>query len=294
MEDQKTIFKRKITVLNSLALAPLIYTSSVINTPKTAISEINNTIQTLCGIDQHQKSHNKHLYRVYKMLASNYAKVKARKLCWVKRLCCNNNATWTILPHIFYKCSKLNILFSRNHVLPLKLNIPRFYTDVYNLYIGKFKKEPLTTVETLNKSLWHNSFLNSNSDTLFLKSWSNKGINKIKHIINEQGQFLCHNQLKVAYNIDTQFLTTIQIRSSIPKAWKELLRNFDKKYINISSEDKDIIHLVNREKAQDNITCADFYCLLIETKTNINQITLISVVKSFQEFPIVFCWYSFY
>ncbi len=39
-------------------------------------------------------------------------KVKALKLCWVKRLCCNDKATWTILPQVFYKCSKVNILFS--------------------------------------------------------------------------------------------------------------------------------------------------------------------------------------
>ncbi len=40
------------------------------------------------------------------MVASNYAtlrfKVKALKLCWVKRLCCNDNATWTILPQVFF------------------------------------------------------------------------------------------------------------------------------------------------------------------------------------------------
>ncbi len=104
--------------------------------------------KTLCEIDQHQKSHNKHLYKVYKMVASNYAnlkhfKVKALKLYWVKSLCCNDNATWTILPQVFYKCSKLNILFSGNHVLPSKLNIPRFYTNVYNLYIENFKNRTI-------------------------------------------------------------------------------------------------------------------------------------------------------
>ncbi len=136
----------------------------------------------------------------------------------------------------------------------------------------------------MNQSLWYNSFLSSNTDTLFLKSWSNKGINKIKHSINEQGQFLYHNQLKDAYNINTLF-PTIQIRSSIPKTWKELLGKFDNKHINISSEDEDIIHLVNKEKAQDKITCADFHWHLIETK-NINQITLISGVKSFKTLKV--------
>ncbi len=77
-------------------------------------------------------------------------KVEALKLCWVKRLCCNDNATWTILQQVFYKCSKLNILFSGNHVLPSKLNMTRFYTDVYDLYIDNLKKETLTIVETLN------------------------------------------------------------------------------------------------------------------------------------------------
>ncbi len=82
----------------------------------------------------------------------------------------------------------------------------------------------------MNQSLWYNSFLNSNTDTLFLKNWSKKGINKIKHITNEQGQFLSYNQLKDAYNINTPFRTTIQIRSSIPKAWKEVLQKIDKKH----------------------------------------------------------------
>ncbi len=131
-----------------------------------------------------------------------------------KRQCCNDKATSTILPQVFYKCSKLNILFSGNHVLPSKLNIPRFYT----------------IVETLNKSLWYDSFLNSNTDTLFSKSWSNKGIKKITHIINEQGQFLSHNQLKDAYNINTPFLTTIQIKYTknmerdITKIWQEIFK----------------------------------------------------------------------
>ncbi len=53
-------------------------------------------------------------------------------------------------------------------------------------------------------------------------------------------RYIC-NQLKDAYNINTPFRTTIQIRSSISKAWKEVLRKFDNKHINISSEDEDII-----------------------------------------------------
>ncbi len=37
--------KEKITVLNHLSLAPLIYVASVVDTPKRAIHEINNATQ---------------------------------------------------------------------------------------------------------------------------------------------------------------------------------------------------------------------------------------------------------
>ena len=44
-KQRKLSLKGKITVLNNLALAPIIYVSSVVNTPTKAIEEINNIIQ---------------------------------------------------------------------------------------------------------------------------------------------------------------------------------------------------------------------------------------------------------
>ncbi len=41
-KQRKLSLKCKITVLNNLALAPIIYASSIVNTPNKAISEINN------------------------------------------------------------------------------------------------------------------------------------------------------------------------------------------------------------------------------------------------------------
>ncbi len=41
----KLSLKGKITVLNNLALAPITYVSSVVNTPVKTIEEINNIIQ---------------------------------------------------------------------------------------------------------------------------------------------------------------------------------------------------------------------------------------------------------
>ncbi len=44
-KKRKLSLKGKITVLNNSALAPIIYVSSVVNTPVKAIEEIDNIIQ---------------------------------------------------------------------------------------------------------------------------------------------------------------------------------------------------------------------------------------------------------
>ena len=50
--------KGKITVINNLALSPLIYVSSIIHTPTRAINEINNIIQNF--IRNSKNSNSKH------------------------------------------------------------------------------------------------------------------------------------------------------------------------------------------------------------------------------------------
>ncbi len=44
-KQRKLSQKRKITILNNLALTPLIYAASLVNTPQKAIKEIINIIQ---------------------------------------------------------------------------------------------------------------------------------------------------------------------------------------------------------------------------------------------------------
>ncbi len=58
-----------------------------------------------------------------------------------------------------------------------------------------------------------------NKNYLYLKSWENNGISQVRDILNENAEFLTHEELKQKYNITTTFLQTIQIRKSIPASW---------------------------------------------------------------------------
>ncbi len=58
-----------------------------------------------------------------------------------------------------------------------------------------------------------------NKNYLYLKSWENNGISQFRDILNENGEFLTHEELKQKYNITTTFLQTIQVQKSIPTPW---------------------------------------------------------------------------
>ncbi len=140
-------------------------------------------------------------------------------------------------------------------------NIPSFYIYIYNYYVNCFERESSNTIQILNQLLWYNSYIESNTETLFLNSWSKQGITQIKDIINPQGTFLTHKQLKDTYQINITFLTTLQIQSSIPNPWMKSLRKRDKipKYIPAENT----IPINNKIVTLDKVTCKDFYWHLI-------------------------------
>ncbi len=74
-------------------------------------------------------------------------------------------------------------------------------------------------------------------------------------MINPQGTYLTHKQLKDTYQMDTHFLTTLQIQSSIPKPWMKSLRKLDKILKNIPAENT--ILITNKIVTLVKITCKE-------------------------------------
>ncbi len=132
-------------------------------------------------------------------------------------LCLSTNATWTFLIQHFYTCNNLDIFFRGCLALKTNTQIPKFYSDICEIYIKYFSKEPVNTTQILKQSLWFNSHISSNPDIVYIIKWSMKGINQIKNIIDKNGNLMSHDQLKEKYKITTPFLTTFQLLSSIPK-----------------------------------------------------------------------------
>ncbi len=154
-KQRKLSLKGKIIVLNNnLELTPIIYVSSVVNTPRKAITEINNVIQNFIWDGSSSKISRKTLIQQIDKgglkLCHFETKVKALKLSWVKRLVSENESTWKTLPKLFYKCQNLNTYFNANHMLSNDL-MPTFYLEIHNLFMKYFKNEPNNLIDTLKQ-----------------------------------------------------------------------------------------------------------------------------------------------
>ncbi len=72
--------------------------------------------------------------------------------------------------------------------------IPIVYIDIHILYMGNFKKEPITTQDIHKQSLWLNKYIEINNETVYWRSWINTGIWHICDIVHN-GTFLTQDEL---------------------------------------------------------------------------------------------------
>ncbi len=161
----------------------------------------------------------------------------------------------------FISCILIDF-FRGNQPLKSNIHIPTFYSDIHDVYINNFMKEPFNTLQILKQPLWFNSHISSNPDIMYITKWYIKRINQIKDIIDKNGNFLSHKQLKEKYDITTPFLTTLQLLiSSIPIWWKNKLKTFTTNTNCILVGNS--INVNNKVLNIEKINCKDFYWHLI-------------------------------
>ncbi len=89
--------------------------------------------------------------------------------------------------------------------------------------MSNFKKEPITTQDIIEQSVWLNKYIEINNETVYWRSWINVGILHINDIVHN-GIFLTQEEIQFKYNLTTAYLAIIQIQESIPKKWMKVLK----------------------------------------------------------------------
>ena len=67
----------------------------------------------------------------------------------------------------------------------------------------------------LSLNLWNNSLVKVGKKPTYYKSWSAKGVQKVKHVMRDENNFLSFTEFKERFEIKTNFLTFYGIISSI-------------------------------------------------------------------------------
>ncbi len=187
-------------------------------------------------------------------------KVHALKLSWIKRLISNNDSSLKILPKTFFKCDNLNVYFGAKHRLLNKENLPKFYSDIHNLYMKDFRKTKLNTnTESIIMVKWE--FENKQYISV-QQHFIDKGILYIKDILDNNGNFLNHLELISKYKLITNFIECLQLKSYIPREWKNRISKVKPSASKIL--DGNCIEINNKYINIDKIQCKDFYWHLIE------------------------------
>ena len=260
-KTRKLSLKGKITILNNLALAPLIYVSSVVSTPDLAIKEINNTVQNFIWDGSTAKIAQKSLIQSIEKgglkLCHFGTKVVALQLSWVKRLVNNTNSTWKVLPKYFYKTKDLEMYFSSAKTIPKKEKIPIFYKTITSNFFKYFKQPPQTIIEILNEPIWQNEKIKCHFNEILFQN----NITQIKHLVNDKCEFMNVQELNKSFNIKVNFLHLVNITSNIPKEWRSLLNNCSCTPKNIP--DTFHINIRGTTKCIEKTHCKDLYWHII-------------------------------
>jgi hypothetical protein len=170
--------KGKITIINNMAIAPLLYLASCITTPPIVVKEVKELITNFIWDNKPPKIAYKTLIQSIGngglKLIDFETKVKALKITWIKRLINSQDEAWTSIPKIHFKEKDLNIYFKYRQRVP-NYNL-EFYQEVHNAWFECQQNAPLNKTNILNTIIWNNLDIKISKKTINWKIWKQKGI----------------------------------------------------------------------------------------------------------------------
>ena len=123
----------------------------------------------------------------------------------MQRLTIGQKSRWKAAPCFFYSTNDLNYYFKCNrkprHDIALK-----FYTEVHNNWteLNCIHELDLTIIH--NQVIWENRYITIQHNPYLWEGWLQKGILRIKDILNDHGTFMDLDALHNKYDLNSNFL----------------------------------------------------------------------------------------
>ena len=194
--------KGKITVINSLIISLFVYPMSILVTPEKVLKEIEQCVTNFLWDGKTAKIsryvlQNKIIEGGLK-LPNIFDKERAWKLWWLKRAIKDQEKPWQkiIISHL-NNITFLDLLNIHNPPEKLLDKLPDFYKIIIQNWDKIHWRDISCPEGILNESVWHNKCITIENQPFFWDNWYLKGIKKIKDLVDRNGRFLSHEEIKI-------------------------------------------------------------------------------------------------
>ena len=275
----------KIQIFNTLGTSKILYVSSMTRVPKNLVNELKKIQIDFLWNSKTPKIKHSTLIADYSegdlKSVDIESKINAMKLTRVKRLSDNYNHPWKIIPSNCFILPNGESIFHRNFRSNVSFNLevsklPPFYKEIVELW-SEFCFQKIDTNSTsYSESLWYNSHIRINNETLFIRKFHLAGINKVGDLYESDGKLKSFDQLSQNNLPKEMYFKWMQLTDAIPSCWKRFLMLQDQLTENsiIAPESKFLIPVYNNLKVScSKLTCKVIYSVLLKN----NQIKPTSV-----------------
>ena len=227
----------KVVLIKSFAVSQFVYFMSVLpSVDITTFQDIEKALFKFIWDNKPDKIARKQLYGTFQEGGLNMVHLqtqfKALKIAWIKRLLAGNHKVgWR---HLVYNSLKIKDKYifccniSGEHVTNLFNYKNKFWYDVLYAWSSYNFFYPKDISDVLKQSLWFNSHIKVNKNTLYVAKWYEKGIKFVSDIVTyENAKYRVYNydELCNTYNSNLDIMTYNTLRSAIPKYWIQMLNN---------------------------------------------------------------------
>ena len=134
----------------------------------------------------------------------------------------------------FYHILNFTLIFYS--IFTVLKNFPSFYLDIFCNWKRYFSTNPETPSCILAQYLWFNKFIIVDNSYLNFTNFSNKNINFVSDLVNENCNFKSWETLKNEYHLDNKlYFQWMQLIHAIPLIWKQKINDSEKNVEKIMS-----------------------------------------------------------
>ena len=228
--------KGKITIIKTLAIPQIQFLFNMIYIPDNIIKQIDELVYSFLWNSKPPKIKKSTIIAPIKEgglgMIDTHTIHQAAKISWIRRLFHTTDAKWkTLMLHMLnVDIKNLN----KNPGVQVSNNAKtNYHAQILKAWYTVIDHPTKTTYDILNQHVAHNQYIKIQGRPITSHNFKiNLDNVKVNDLVNNQGKFLTIEEINQKMHCNLKPLQFLSLQSSIPKIWKEKLKNIPQPFQN--------------------------------------------------------------